>query len=91
MKILSTKSKRTFDTKIYQFTKGIKHIFNVENLELVHKHYKSDYELFPAPEIGSLSGGNLAGTDQGTVYHEKFYTEANNTDFLDVFKIFINL
>ena len=73
--------KRSYNTNTYRFAEEIKRVFNVENLELILKHYKSDYKLFPDPVTHGPSEGNLKGTDQGTVYHEKFYNEIDSTDF----------
>ena len=57
--------KKKFDLNKYWFAAVIESLFEVDKLETINEHYKSDYE----------------GTDQGTVFHEKFYNEVGK--FID--------
>jgi len=83
------KKKKNFNIIKYNFAECIKDIFKVEDLAYVHDYYKSDYELFPAPQVGKLANGKIKGTDQGTVYHEKYYQEIAGTDFFNIYKEFV--
>ena len=73
-----TKHKLKFDINKYKFKEQFELLFNVENLCDIHKTWKSDYAL--------LDDHNK---DQATIYHKTFYNQAEETNFYNVYKLFI--
>ena len=80
MYTISKMKKYNYNMKKYNFTDEIKKLYNIDNLSEIHDKWNKAkrYDLL-----------NDVETDQLTVYHEKFYDEADKTKFYSIYKSFI--
>ncbi len=72
--------KYTYDIKEYNFVDEIKKLYEIENLENMHKEWKDAIEYKVLDNIR---------TDQRTLYHKHFYDNANKTNWYKIYKKFV--
>ena len=72
--------KYKFDTERYNFAKEIQKLYNIENLDEIHREWDkaASYDIL-----------NDVETDQLTVYHKHFYNKVSNTNWYSLYKKFI--
>ena len=72
--------KYKYDTDKYDFVREIEDLYDINDLDLIHFHWDGAKKYDVLDDVR---------TDQRTVYHKKFYTDAFNTNFYDVYEAFI--
>ena len=69
-----------YDVNQYPFSDIIKKLYEIDNLELIHKQWKNAREYDLLDDVR---------TDQTTVYHKHFYNTVSTTNWYEVYNKFI--